>query len=653
MKTITLIICSLLIAVAVQAQVIHVPGDYGTIQAAIDAADYGDTILVDRGTYLENVIIQGNTKAITLASNFLFTGDTNDILNTIIDASQPQNPNYGMGVLFKNIDTTLMPEITGFTITSGTGYYKTYGGGIHCASAIPVIEHNYIEDCSVTGMQPSGGGIRVGPGIWDTNKVCIIRNNIIKNCTINAASNTIESVGAGISLGGISSLVEGNKIINNTIIGNSTAYGNGAGIFYYMWISAFHPQVVIRNNEITNNEIETWDASGAGCCLTDEFGVTNYLVEGNTITFNECKSLGSNGDAKGGGIYLYNPAVSSILSNNIISSNSALVGPPGSQPFGGGIYLEGVYPEAPKSNLLIEKNRITDNAANYGGGIICVTTGVNMLNNFISRNQAVTYGGAAYFNGSADTSMVATFINNTITSNSVTGQGGQAGSIKIDGGMKVLLLNNLFFGNQAENSDEINITYGTKVHVQNCDINTDEIIGTWTGEDNFYADPQFVDELTWDCWNLQAPCWDNGRDTLTVFGKFFSAPLEDIMDLPRPEDYMIDVGAREVNMCWVSVPEPVVSQQSAVVIYPNPTTGKFQITNSKFHTNYKTQIPNGIEIVDFLGKVVFVSNLESETGNGQRPTANVEMDISDLPSGVYFVRIHFINQMIVSKIIKL
>ena len=47
---------------------IHVPADYATIQAAINAATNGDLVLVAQNTYYENINYKG--KAITVASIF-------------------------------------------------------------------------------------------------------------------------------------------------------------------------------------------------------------------------------------------------------------------------------------------------------------------------------------------------------------------------------------------------------------------------------------------------------------------------------------------------------------------------------------------------------------------------------------------------------
>ncbi|MCP4407430.1 MAG: hypothetical protein GY807_06670 [Gammaproteobacteria bacterium] len=64
-------------------KIIHVPEDFSTISAAINAAGSGDTVLVSAGTHSETGTIS-ITKDLVLASSFIDTGNSNDIFNTVI-----------------------------------------------------------------------------------------------------------------------------------------------------------------------------------------------------------------------------------------------------------------------------------------------------------------------------------------------------------------------------------------------------------------------------------------------------------------------------------------------------------------------------------------------------------------------------------------
>jgi hypothetical protein len=105
---------------------------YKTIQAAINNSQNGDSVIVAQGRYKENVLI--SNKSIFLTSNFLFTNDTNTIVNTIIDGDSVSNALY-----LNNFNGT----INGFTIERGL---SQLGAGIRVInSATPTIRYCTIQ----------------------------------------------------------------------------------------------------------------------------------------------------------------------------------------------------------------------------------------------------------------------------------------------------------------------------------------------------------------------------------------------------------------------------------------------------------------------------------------------------------------------------
>jgi parallel beta-helix repeat protein len=187
---------------------INVPADRATIQAAIDAAHDGDTVMVAPGTYVENINFKG--KAITVASS----GGPD---STIIDG------NHSGSVVTFATDEWRSTVITGFTIRNGKAYS---GGGIAISSASPTIFGNKIYNNRADG---NGGGI----AMTDRDEPEIIQNVIAGNHAVN---------GGGIYWNGFSGFV----LENNTIIANDAT--SGGGIFAGGYGTA---KAVFSNNVVT------------------------------------------------------------------------------------------------------------------------------------------------------------------------------------------------------------------------------------------------------------------------------------------------------------------------------------------------------------------------------------------------------------------
>src|SRR5207249_688569 len=124
-----------------RAATINVPASQPTIQAAINAASNGDTVLVAPGTYRENINFMG--KAITVTSS----GGPSV---TTIDGGAA-----GSVVMFRTNEGR-NSVLSRFTVTNGSanGVPSWDGGGIYISYASPTVSGNVI-----TQNGPCGGGI--------------------------------------------------------------------------------------------------------------------------------------------------------------------------------------------------------------------------------------------------------------------------------------------------------------------------------------------------------------------------------------------------------------------------------------------------------------------------------------------------------------
>jgi hypothetical protein len=133
------------------ATTIHVPADQPTIQAGIDAAVNGDTVLVADGHYYQKANFIG--KRITVGSEFLIDGDTAHITNTIVDGGSPGFPYTDTGSVVRFVsgeDTSSV--LCGLSIVNSM---STVGAGILCRGSSALIANC----CLSANRAISGGGI--------------------------------------------------------------------------------------------------------------------------------------------------------------------------------------------------------------------------------------------------------------------------------------------------------------------------------------------------------------------------------------------------------------------------------------------------------------------------------------------------------------
>ncbi|MFC1786686.1 nitrous oxide reductase family maturation protein NosD [Halobacteriota archaeon] len=269
--------------------VIYVPDDYPTIQAAIDNASTGDTIIVRDGTYTENIDVN---KSLTIRSE-----NGSDVTHV-----QAQSSNdYVFNV------TAYFVSLSGFTVTGATDSGKS---GIYLYR---------VDHCDITDNNASNNwaGIHIYHSWFNT----ISNNNANSNnqygivisyyCNLNTISNNNASDnyhgiwlsdssnnrisnnnasnnGYGIYLGGSSN----DNIISNNIANSNSAYGIDL---------AYSSNNTISNNNASNNNdgIVLWPYS-------------NY----NTISSNTANSNKHNG------IYLVSSSINNTISNNNASNNN-------------------------------------------------------------------------------------------------------------------------------------------------------------------------------------------------------------------------------------------------------------------------------------------------------------------------------------------
>ena len=365
--------------------VIRVPGDYSTIQAAIDAADENALILVAPGRYEELVIMW---KPVRLQG----AGAGSTFLNGV------KRPTEKIGI------------------------------GAGCTQVVDALPN-----------QP------VGAAGFDTEEGAAITvlgaaGSDFNNARVDGFSITGGDTGGGIFVNGYAGRLQ---ISNNRVFGNSGSYHGGIRVgrpFLELPVSgpyAFNRDVSIHHNSIVNNG--GLEGAGGGLSLmagTDDYSVTDNFVCGN-FTLGDGGGIGHLGLSDGGVIannrILFNQ---SFNQGQLVSGGGIFVG---GEPAAVGAVTYGA------GDVTIDGNLIQGNQAGGGNGGGIRTQYVNgqdvlsgglpswhaiaITNNMIVNNMTAGSGAGI----SMQDTLVSEVFNNTVAHNDRTATLGGLITVNADG----------------------------------------------------------------------------------------------------------------------------------------------------------------------------------------------------------------------------
>jgi hypothetical protein len=237
MRPVTLLVAAALslhfcLPQGLSARILNIPDEYQTIQAGVNASENDDTVLVQPGEYVENLVI--SDRDLVLASLYLTTGDETCIDSTVIDGDQNGSVIY----LENGVNRTGV--VIGFTIRNGSA---PRGGGVYLESYNVVIEH-----CKIRRNRCSsdyGGGIC---NYWDGNLK-------LSYCTFDSNKDAWWG-GAVFSQLSMSA--------DHCVFSNNSASGYGGAVHLRQWPGGTFTNCAFVNNSAPNGgAIQLWAAAAA------------------------------------------------------------------------------------------------------------------------------------------------------------------------------------------------------------------------------------------------------------------------------------------------------------------------------------------------------------------------------------------------------
>ncbi|HPQ40561.1 MAG TPA: right-handed parallel beta-helix repeat-containing protein, partial [bacterium] len=367
------------------ADFILVPQDYTTIQAGVNAAADGDTVILADGTYSgdgnRDVDLQG--KAIDVQSNY---GPE----YCVIDCEGSLQENHR--AFFSLVPAAGPIEIRGLTIQNGNmpGVSpETCGGAI---TAVNGTEWEVIDCIFMQNTSPRGGAIYVGDASMVTVEECqFVQNDAFTGGAIRGDE------GAEI-------------VVNNCQFQGNTATIGGAVACFPVTSG-----MVLTGNEFVACDAETGGAvalsAAEGSHRGDAFRTGALDPDPGVYAVDQCVFL-ENTAVYGGGVAAYYS--NCLISRCRFQSNTAYQNGGGiligacDADIAGNLLIENIsgglggaiYAGGSEVNVLVQMNTIHNNSAMYGGGAAFEAAGsATVIHTILFENDGLEGSELALFDG--------------------------------------------------------------------------------------------------------------------------------------------------------------------------------------------------------------------------------------------------------------
>ncbi len=397
-------------------------GDFMTLQAAIDAAVAGDSVLVDPATYEENIIFRGVDIAVCSVAG--------------PEATTISSVSHDVPTVQVNEGESLDLLLDGFTITGATG--EVYGDGIACRGGSITVRNCRIHGNGDEGIavHHDGSSLTVlSTVVWDNGRgsndgIGILQFSdgpcgslVIENCTVYD-----NDEGGVLSQGDCASVQVSNSIIsNNGRYGLRARWGGEMASYCNdVWAneSGGYSGVPVGIGDISEDPLfcnpdagdyhllpESPCADAPDCGLIGALPVgcddSQHVVmpdgSGEFPTIQSAVDVATEGDAVllGDGVFLGDGNRDIDLSGKSIAIRS-MSGEPGlcvidcqgsaSDPHRGFRMEFGETNEALLEGVTIRGGYVTE-PDGLGGAVLCVGSSLRLVNCVLEENQAIQGGG--------------------------------------------------------------------------------------------------------------------------------------------------------------------------------------------------------------------------------------------------------------------